>query len=224
MNKVSRKISASMMCADPYFFKNDLELLEKYKIDYLHIDIMDGHFVPNFGLSLDYVKSVRTHCNIPCDFHLMVENPINIIPLLNLRENDIVSVHFESTYYLRETLDLIRTFKCKLFIAINPGTPIIILDKMLPYIDGVNFMTIHPGFAGQKILESSFKKAARLFEYLDSHYKSNFEIEVDGNMNFINTKIFADYGASIFVVGTSSIFPNNLLSEDRLKKLKNIIC
>ena len=217
------KISASLMCSDPYKVQDDLKILERKKIDYLHLDIMDGHFVPNYGFSIDFVNAVRKHTSLPFDLHLMVENPIKVVPKLNLQENDIVSIHFESTYYLKETIDMIGTYKSKLFIALNPVTPVKILDMIYEYIDGVNFMTINPGFAGQKILPLSIEKFKRLQNYISQHNEKHLEIEVDGNMNFENAKLFKQMGANIFVAGTSSIFPNNVLNPEAIKEYKKVL-
>lgn len=221
MNK--RKISASLMCADPYEIKKDLKALEAEKVDYLHIDIMDGHFVSNMGISPDWIRMVRKHTNIPIDFHLMVENPNKIISLLELKKGDIVSIHFESTYWLEDTINLLKKYKSYLFIAFNPSTPICILDQISPYIDGINFMTITPGFAGQKMLSSSIEKAKKLVNYLKIKNLEHLILEVDGNMNFENAKIFKDLGANIFVAGTSSIFPKNKLNSKNLKEYRNIL-
>lgn len=217
------KISASLMCSDPYKLQNDLIILEQENIDFLHLDIMDGHFVPNYGFSIDFINSVRSHTKIPLDLHLMVENPIKIINKLNLQNKDIISIHFESTYFLKETIDLIRNYNCKLFIAINPITPITILDWMHPYIDGINFLTINPGFSGQKILPFSFEKFKRLNEYIIKNNITNLELEVDGNINYNNALKFKKMGANIFVAGTSAIFPQNKLDIVEIKKYKNLL-
>lgn len=220
-NKI--KISASLMCADPFHIKNAINSLEENGVDYLHIDIMDGHFVYNMGLGIDWIKMIRKHTHLPLDFHLMVENPNRIIPLLDLRENDIICIHYESTYRIEETIHLIKNCKVKFFIAVNPITPICILDQISPYINGINFMTINPGFSGQQILPSSLQKAERLVKYIKQNNLTNTEIEVDGNMNLENIKKFLKYGANIFVLGTSSIFPNNKLNIANLNQVQKII-
>ncbi len=222
MQNKACKISASLMCVDPYKMQSDLDILKNENIDYFHIDIMDGHFVPNYGLSLDFCKKLRRDSKIPFDYHLMIEEPHKLIPKLDLRENDIVSIHYESTYYIQEVIKQIKKSKAKLFIAIKPTTPIIILDKIIGYIDGVNFLTVNPGFAGQQILDISYKKAEKLIEYLDSKQTDSIEIEVDGNMDLKNIKIFKELGANIFVAGTSSIFGKNDIKNE-IGKIKDII-
>lgn len=215
------KISASLMCADPYLFQESLKTLQDGGIDYLHMDVMDGHFVQNYGLSIDFCKKIRQHTDLPFDFHLMVEEPQKIIPRLDLRENDIVSIHYESTYYIKETLDMLKQYKSKLFVALRPETPIIILDTILDYIDGVNFLTVNPGFAGQKMVAGTAQKAKDLVPYLKERGKETLDFEVDGNMNYENIALFKNIGANIFVLGTSSVFNDDM--KNSLHKVQQIL-
>ena len=223
MTKANRKISPSLMCCDIYDINESVKLLEKKGVDYLHIDIMDGHFVRNLGFGIDFIQNLRSHTKIPFDFHLMVENPNKIIPMLGIKNDDIVSIHFESTYHIQETINLIKKYHCKLFLALNPGTPVLILDIMYPFIDGINFMTVHPGFAGQTMVQSSFDKFSRLKHFLQHNNKNNILLEVDGNMTLENAKTFSRLGANIFVAGTSSIFPNHKLDIAALGRFKKTI-
>lgn len=211
------------MCSDLYNVNEDIKLLEKENIDYLHIDIMDGHFVNNLGLGIDFIKNLKKHTNIPFDYHLMVENPNKIIPMLEVQSTDIVSIHFESTYHIQETIDLIKSYHCKLFLALNPSTPVLILETIYPYIDGINFMTVTPGFSGQNIVQTSFDKFKRLKFFLTRLEKQGLLIEVDGNMNFKNASIFAKLGADIFVAGTSSIFPSHKLNKRAIRHYWEVI-
>ena len=215
------KISASLMCADPYLFQESLNTLQDGGIDYLHMDVMDGHFVQNYGLSIDFCKKIRQHTDLPFDFHLMVEEPQKIIPRLDLQENDIVAIHYESTYYIKETIDLLKQYKSKLFVALRPETPIIILDTILDYIDGINFLTVNPGFAGQKMVAGTAQKARNLIPYLKERGKETLEFEVDGNMNYENITLFKEIGANIFVLGTSSVFNDDM--KNSLQKVQQLL-
>lgn len=215
------KISASLMCADPYLFQESLKTLQDGGVDYLHMDVMDGHFVQNYGLSIDFCKKIRQHTNIPFDFHLMVEEPQKLIPRLELQENDIVSIHYESTYYIKETIELLKHYKSKLFVALRPETPIIILDTILEYIDGVNFLTVNPGFAGQKLVSSTVQKARDLIPYLKERGKEAIDFEADGNMSYENIALFKGIGANIFVLGTSSVFNNDM--KNSIQKVHQIL-
>ncbi|MGN1153870.1 MAG: ribulose-phosphate 3-epimerase, partial [Candidatus Gastranaerophilaceae bacterium] len=131
---MENKISASLMCADPFNLKDTIISLEKYKVDYLHIDIMDGKFVPNLGIGSDYIRSLRKHTSLPFDYHIMVKDPDDIINLLDIQPNDLVSVHYECSFQIQRTLENIKKFNCQVMIAINPATPLCTLEEILGYI------------------------------------------------------------------------------------------
>lgn len=211
------------MCTNPYMLKEDIDVLKEEKIDYLHLDIMDGHFVSNISFGIDFIQSIRKQTSLAFDFHLMVENPLNIIPRLDLKKGDIVSIHFEANYDLDDIIALIKSYQCELFIALNPQTPICILDLVHQHINGINFLTINPGFAGQKILPVAVKKFLYLKDFLRQRNWEHIAIEVDGNMSFANAQRFKEMGADIFVAGTSSIFPNKQLSLDKIRQLKLLL-
>lgn len=204
------KISASMMCADLVNLKETIKIFEKENVEYLHIDIMDGEFVPNFGLGVDYIRGLRELTNIPLDLHLMVKDPEYKFQWIGIAATDIVSIHYESTYQVQRALDLLVPYKCKIFLAINPATPIYVLEEVLDYIDGINLLMVNPGFAGQRIVPSTLKKAAKLQTFLKERGRENIIIEADGNITPENGNILKKIGASIFVAGTSSIFKGNL--------------
>ena len=115
------KISASMMCSKLIDLKETIQVFEQEKIDYLHIDIMDGEFVPNFGLGVDYIKGLRELTDIPLDLHLMIKNPEYKLQWLGIKSSDIVSIHYESTYQVQRALDWLQPYGCKRFLAINPA-------------------------------------------------------------------------------------------------------
>ena len=211
------------MCTNPYTLKEDIDVLKEEKIDYLHLDIMDGHFVSNISFGIDFIQSIRKQTSLAFDFHLMVENPLKIIPRLDLKKGDIVSIHFEANYDLDDIIALIKSYQCELFIALNPQTPICILDLLHQHINGINFLTINPGFAGQKILPVAVKKFLYLKDFLRQRNWEHIAIEVDGNMSFANAQRFKEMGADIFVAGTSSIFPNKQLSLDKIRQLKLLL-
>ena len=217
------KISPSLMCADIENIKFSLEEFERLKIEYLHIDIMDGHFVPNFMLGTDYCRHVRRLCNIPLDIHLMVEKPEEKIDWFAFGEGDIVSVHCESTAHLQKALAAIRKRGGRPFAAINPATPLCALDYVLGDIDGVVIMSVNPGFAGQKIIPATIEKTAELRRMLDEKGFTNVEIEVDGNITYENAAKMKAAGANIFVVGTSSIFGKDTTLDAGVKKLRGIL-
>ena len=218
------KISASMMCANLVDLKQTVAIFEKEKIEYLHIDVMDGEFVPNFGLGSDYIRGLRELTKIPLDIHMMVASPEYKFKWVGIRSTDTVSIHYESTPQIQRALDWLAEFGCRRFLAINPATPIYVLEEVLDYIDGINLLMVNPGFAGQKIVPSTIKKAERLVKFLRDRGKEDIEIEVDGNITFENAKILRNAGASMFVAGTSSIFRGELEGyENNILKLRGNI-
>lgn len=200
------EISASMMCSDLVNLKQTIHIFEEQKIEYLHIDVMDGEFVPNIGLGVDYIKSLRKLTSIPLDLHLMIREPEYKLSWIGIEKTDIVSVHYESTYQVQRMLDRLNSFGCKKFLAINPATPIWVLEEVLDYIDGINLLMVNPGFAGQRIVTSTIKKAEKLQHFLQERNKGNIILQVDGNITPEHGLILKKYGASIFVAGTSSLF------------------
>ena len=217
-------ISASMMCADLVNLKETLRIFEEENVDYLHIDVMDGAFVPNFGLGVDYIRSLRELTKIPLDIHLMVRDPEYKLQWIGIRKDDIVSIHYESTFQVQRALDWLEPYGCKKFLAINPATPIYAIEEVLDYIDGVNLLMVNPGFAGQKIVESTLKKAAKLQQFLVAHGKADLIFEADGNITLEHAKQLREIGADMFVAGTSSVFMGNVNEyKANIKKLKEVI-
>ena len=213
------KISASMMCSDLIDLKETLQIFEKEGVEYLHIDMMDGTFVPNIGLGVDYIRGLRKLTNIPLDLHLMIKDPEYKFQWIGIKPTDTVSIHYESTFQVQRALDYLKPFGCKRFLAINPATPVSSLEEVLDYIDGINLLMVNPGFAGQKIVPSTIKKAKKVVELLEKEGRSDIQIEVDGNITPENGKLLKDIGASIFVCGTSAIFKGNLNEYENNIKL-----
>ena len=145
----------------------------------------------------------------------MIKDPEYKLQWIGIKETDIVSIHYESTYQVQRALDWLAPFGCKRFLAINPATPIYVLEEVLDYIDGINLLMVNPGFAGQKIVPSTLKKAARIQEFLKERNKSDITIEVDGNITPENGSKLKKCGASIFVCGTSSVFKGKVLDYSK---------
>ena len=217
------KISVSLMCADPFNLRNSLKIFEDNNIDYLHLDIMDGKFVPNLGIGSDYIKALRNHTTIPFDYHIMVKDPDAVINLLDIKEQDLVSVHYESSFQIQRTLENIRKYGCKVMIAINPATPLCVLEELIYYIDGINLLMVNPGFAGQKMVENCIKKADKVGRIIKKFKRQDVIFEVDGNISFEKAEQLKVFGANLFVAGTSSVFSNLENIDYSIKKLKNAI-
>ena len=204
------EISASMMCSDLIDLKETIRIFEEEGIEYLHIDMMDGTFVPNFGLGVDYVRGLRNLTDIPLDIHLMIKDPEYKFQWIGIKPTDTVSIHYESTFQVQRALDYLEPFGCKRFLAINPATPVSSLEEVLEYIDGINLLMVNPGFAGQKIVPSTMRKAQKVADLLKREGREDIILEVDGNITPENGSKLRKIGASRFVAGTSAIFKGSI--------------
>ena len=219
----TKKIAPSIMCAPMLSVDGCLRQLEQCGADLIHIDIMDGSFVPNYTLGTNFVKEMKNKTSVPLDIHLMIEDPEKKLDWFTFGEGDYVSVHYEASRHLNKALGIIRARGAKAMVAINPATPIYALESVLDDIDAVLVMTVNPGFAGQMLIESTLKKISRLRRYLDEGGYSHVEIEVDGNVSFENAKRMSQAGADIFVAGSSSVFEKSAPLEQNMKDLRNAI-
>ena len=221
---LTKKIAPSMMCVENDILKETLETFEKNRIPLLHLDVMDGNFVNNFALGTDYCKSLKRYSSIPLDYHLMIEKPENKLDWFCFDENDYVSIHAESTNHIQRAINMIKARGAKAGLALNPATPLSILDYMTEDLSFVLLMTVNPGFAGQKLVPQTIRKISDLRRFLDEKGLYDCEIEVDGNVSFDTAKQMSDAGANIFVAGSSSVFAKNgkTLSEN-IQRLNDII-
>ena len=220
---MKQKIAPSMMCTPLFGIRECVETFERTGIDLLHLDIMDGSFVSNYTLGTNYVKELKAATRIPLDIHLMIEDPERKLDWFDFSEGDYVSVHYEATRHLHRALAAIKSRGAKAMVAINPATPISALDSVLDDIDAVLVMTVNPGFAGQKLVESTLKKIRRLRDSLDGAGYSHIEIEVDGNVSFENAGKMREAGASIYVAGSSSVFAKDGTLEENIAKMRGIL-
>ena len=212
-----------MMCADIFALSETLKTFEKNGVSYLHIDIMDGEFVPNFTLGTDYCRLMKKATSIPLDIHLMINDPEKKLSWFDFGEGDMVSVHFESTKHPYLALQMIRERGAKAFLAINPGTAASVILPMLSVMDGVLVMTVNPGFAGQKLAESTLSKISEVRALAEAAGKTDLLIETDGNVSFENAIRMSRAGADIFVAGTSAVFRKDMTLEEGLKKLQTCV-
>ena len=220
---MKKMISPSMMCADIFALGETLKTFEENGVSYLHIDVMDGEFVPNFTLGTDYCRMMKRASRIPLDIHLMINDPEKKLSWFDFGEGDIVSVHFESTKHPYLALQMIRERGAKAFLAINPGTAASVISPMLSVMDGVLVMTVNPGFAGQQLAESTLAKISEVRALAVKAGKEDLLIETDGNVSFKNAVRMSLAGADIFVAGTSSVFRRDMTLEEGLKKLNECV-
>ena len=226
MNK--KYISASVMCVDDLLNLDSwLSKLEEHNIDMLHLDAMDGHFVNNITFGPDIMNAIHEKTKLPCDYHLMLEDPLTYIKRLDLRNGDMITIHAEiNKDKLRETLEYMSTLNkrgIKTGIAINPETSIESLVDILKYVDMILIMLIHPGFAGQPIIEGILNKPPYIRKYLDSIGYDNIILSVDGGINLDRAKFLSENGIDIFVGGTSGLFIKNQNFEKSVENFKNIL-
>lgn len=216
------EISPSMMCVDALNFESALRKVETLGVDMLHMDIMDGHFVPNMPMGLAVLERLQDATQLPLDVHLMVaNNDFFVQQLADMRVSQI-SVHLESALHLDRTLSHIRDLGIKAGVAINPGTPLAAIDYVLERIDYVLVMTVNPGYAGQKMTPASLRKIADCRELLSSR-GFDLPIQVDGNVSFENIPGMVAAGATNLVAGTSSIFhKSGSMLENKQRMLQAI--
>ena len=199
-------LAPSMMCARIDQLSETLRAFEKSGVEYLHVDVMDGVFVPNLMLGTDYVKQLRRLSAIPLDVHLMVAQPEKKIGWFDFRPGEMVSVHYESTHDFRGALLAAKQTGARAMAALNPPTAPYVLEPVMDLLDGVLVMTVDPGFAGQKAVPQAIEKIAAVRALLERHGKGELPIEVDGNCSFDMAPRMRAKGADIIVCGSSSVF------------------
>ncbi len=211
------------MCVNFFELEKTIKDFEACSIELIHIDIMDGSFVPNFTLGTDFIKALKKRTVIPLDIHLMINDPESKLDWFEFGEGDYVCVHAESTKHLHKAISAIKARGAKAMVAINPGTPISAIECVLEDIDAVLVMTVNPGFAGQKLVRPTLKKIRALRDLLDREGYGHIEIEVDGNVSYENAALMNEAGANIFVAGTSSVFSKEGDILSNTKKFREII-
>lgn len=202
---MSVKISASLDCADYLNLLSEVRKLEKSGVDMLHIDIMDGHFVPNFAIGTNLMRKLRPQTNLLFDVHLMVQDPERFIPLFAELGADIITFHVETSTRIYHLIDLIKKYQKKVGIALSPATPSSVLEYLLPYLDLVLVMTVDPGFVGQRFIPEVVAKVEAVHNMLIEK-GMQLDIEVDGGIGEKTVPQLKRAGANVFVAGTSSIF------------------
>jgi ribulose-phosphate 3-epimerase len=213
------KIAPSILSADFARLGEQVKEAQAGGADYIHVDVMDGHFVPNMTIGPLVVRAIRPITNLPLDVHLMLERPEQLIPNFAEAGADILTVHVETCPHLQRTIQQIKELGVKAGVTLNPATPLVTLQEILPEVDLVLIMSVNPGFGGQSYWPGSTDKIARLRGMLDERGLSHVEIEVDGGIKAHNAAQIAQAGATVLVVG-SGIYNQQASVADNIAALR----
>ncbi len=196
------KIAPSILSADFANLANEIRDVEKGGADYIHVDVMDGHFVPNITIGPLIVEAIRPVTKLPLDVHLMIENPDQYIEAFIKAGADIITVHQEACVHLHSTIMMIKEQGVKAGVVLNPATPVSLIEEILPEVDMVLLMTVNPGFGGQRFIPSVLKKVEELSRLREA-LELDFEIEIDGGVNIETAGLCTDAGADVLVAGSA---------------------
>jgi ribulose-phosphate 3-epimerase len=216
------EISASIMCIDWLDAGAQLKILQEEKIEYLHFDVIDGRFAPDFTMGSSIVNLIRENCPITSDYHLMVDEPNGLFDTFKINPGDIFTIHQECSRNLHRDLISLRNRGARVGVALSPGTPIEALEYVLEDVDVVLIMTVNPGFMGQKLVPQTLRKIERLRKNIhDMGLKA--KISVDGNVNYENIPYMVEAGADILVGGSSGLFRRDMPLKEAVARLRESI-
>ncbi len=214
-----RKLVPSLLSADLWCLKDQLDVLKQYQVDTLHVDVMDGNFVPNISMGVPLVESLRKRSDFFLDVHLMIANPERFIETFREAGADLLTVHVEATYHIHRLIQQIRNVGCKAGVSLNPGTPLELIKPILHMVDLVLVMSVNPGFGGQDFLPETLSKVEMLHQWKQEHEDYKYIVEVDGGINRSNVEQVLAAGAE-WIVSGSGVFKGDLKTNlDQLNEI-----
>ncbi len=216
---MSHLIAPSVLACDFANIQSEIEMLNKSKADWIHIDVMDGAFVPNISFGMPVIQAMKKHAKKPLDVHLMIEKPENYISDFKKVGADIITIHYEACNHLHRVLQMIKAEGCQVGVALNPHTPVDLLVSIINEIDLVCLMSVNPGFGGQSFIESTYDKVKELKEIIKKN-NATTKIEIDGGVKQSNAKKLLDAGADVLVAGSFVFSAENPIAT--IAQLKSI--
>ena len=211
-------IAPSLLSSNFAHLEKEIKILNKSKADWIHLDIMDGHFVPNITFGMPVIRAIKRVATKPLDVHLMIEKPERYLAEFKKAGADCLSVHWEACTHLHRTIHQIKELDMLAGVAINPHTPVSFLEDIIHDVDFVVLMSVNPGFGGQRFIPSTYPRLKALRKLIDKH-KSDAMIEIDGGVDLENAPTLVDAGADILVAGNTVFGSENPL--ETIKKIKN---
>jgi ribulose-phosphate 3-epimerase len=210
------------MCVDWMNVKSQIHELENAKLDYLHIDVVDGNFAPDFTMGSSIINTVKENTSLPFDYHIMAEEPSRLFNSFNVSRSDFFTIHQETSRNLHRDIVRIKKEISKVGVALSPGTPIESLEYILEDVDLVVLMTVNPGYKGQPLVPQVLKKVKKLRKIIDD-YNYQTKISVDGNVSFENIPEMIASGADLLVLGTSGLFRKDYTIPECMNKIHSAI-
>jgi len=212
-------IAPSILAADFANLEREVTMINESMADWIHVDVMDGVFVPNISFGIPVIEAIRKHAKKPLDVHLMIVQPERYVEAFQKAGAEILTVHLEASTHLHRTLQQIKAAGMKAGVAVNPHTSVSLLKDTIADIDLVCMMSVNPGFGGQKFIENTYRKVAELKSLIESQ-RSSAQIEIDGGVNKQNAKPLLDAGADVLVAGNFVFSSSN--PKEVIQRLKNI--